>query len=387
MSFNSPLLPFPSSEPSPPPPTPPSPPNSSSAPTPSTLPPTPLSPPYHTPSHGLLHNANTIDQFKTFDTTALLHTLGSTLWADLLSSTSSPPSPSAPPSFAVPALNRFLLLTFADVKSHKFYYWFAFPALIHPGLTVDGSQSPQPLLSSLSSSAATRLIHQVNALSPVPPYFLIVDHANAESLRILPLAHLPSLLSSSTPPSVWVGFIDPSSLPTHPGWPLRNVLLYLAVCGVKEVKVVCYRDLTAVGVGGEVRSVVLDVTLEWKESLRETTPRCVGYERNLQGKLAPRLISLSSLMSPLHLAESSVNLNLRLMRWRALPSLNLPLLASTRVLLLGAGTLGCSVARLLLAWGIHRFTFVDSGTVSYSNPVRQSLFRHEDCVGGGTGES
>lgn len=28
-------------------------------------------------------------------------------------------------------------------------------------------------------------------------------------------------------------------------------------------------------------------------------------------------------------------------------------------------------------------TFVDNGKVSYSNPVRQSLFMHEDCLNGG----
>ena len=43
--------------------------------------------------------------------------------------------------------------------------------------------------------------------------------------------------------------------------------------------------------------------------------------------------------------------------------------AATRCLLLGAGTLGCSVARTLLGWGVRRITFVDNSRVAYSNPV------------------
>lgn len=31
------------------------------------------------------------------------------------------------------------------------------------------------------------------------------------------------------------------------------------------------------------------------------------------------------------------------------------------------------------AWGVEHVTFVDNGTVSYSNPVRQSLYNFEDC--------
>lgn len=35
------------------------------------------------------------------------------------------------------------------------------------------------------------------------------------------------------------------------------------------------------------------------------------------------------------------------------------------------------------AWGVRKITFVDSGRVSFSNPVRQPLFEFEDCLEGG----
>jgi hypothetical protein len=48
------------------------------------------------------------------------------------------------------------------------------------------------------------------------------------------------------------------------------------------------------------------------------------------------------------LADQAVDLNLKLMRWRILPALDLDKVAGTRCLLLGAGTLGCYVARTLM---------------------------------------
>lgn len=46
-------------------------------------------------------------------------------------------------------LNRFLLLTFADLKKYKYFYWFSFPALTtKPAWTIDktGWQSAEAAL-------------------------------------------------------------------------------------------------------------------------------------------------------------------------------------------------------------------------------------------------
>ena len=94
---------------------------------------------------------------------------------------------------------------------------------------------------------------------------------------------------------------------------------------------------------------------------------------------AVKKVELKALMDPNALAEQAVSLNLKLMKWRQAPELDLEKLTQTSCLLLGAGSLGCQVARNLLAWGYtKKITFVDNGRVSFSNPVRQCLFTFED---------
>lgn len=77
-------------------------------------------------------------------------------------------------------------------------------------------------------------------------------------------------------------------------------------------------------------------------------PNAVGWEKNAQGKVTARYINLSNMMDPVKLMNASVDLNLKLMQWRLMPSLQLDKISQSKCLLLGSGTLGCNVARSLM---------------------------------------
>mmetsp|Transcript_2688 Transcript_2688/g.6265 ORF Transcript_2688/g.6265 Transcript_2688/m.6265 type:complete len:707 (+) Transcript_2688:160-2280(+) len=105
-----------------------------------------------------------------------------------------------------------------------------------------------------------------------------------------------------------------------------------------------------------------------------------GWLKNESGSSVVRHVDLAQWLNPAAIARSAVDLNIKLMKWRLVPQLQPERMQELKFLMLGSGTLGCALARNLLGWGVRHITFLDSGIVNFSNPVRQSLFTHQDAV-------
>ncbi|OCF37606.1 E1-like protein-activating enzyme Gsa7p/Apg7p [Kwoniella heveanensis BCC8398] len=315
------------------------------------------------PVGGFLKNFNTIEEFRQVDSKRIAFDRVVELMVESFSTDK-------------PILNPFLLVTFADLKRYTYHYWFAFPALVtkpvweteEQGFTPADPSEVEALRDSITGVPGNRLTDAAFLIKKIPSGF-----------ELGPLSAYGEFFSQTPLDQRSIAFHDPSSSGEHPGWPLRNVLYYLFVKhNVDRVRVICLREGTA------SRHGIVQLPVGPRiQSQSQDLPSAVGWERDGNGKLSSRLADLASSMDPTRLAEQAVDLNLKLMKWRVMPTIDLQKIARTKCLLLGAGTLGCYVARNLMAWGVRNITFVDSGTVSFSNPVRQPLFLFDDCLNGG----
>ncbi|SCV70577.1 BQ2448_3339 [Microbotryum intermedium] len=313
---------------------------------------------------GRLHNSNTIEAFKNSDKAALLDQLGDEIWQKITSRSAAPYESE---------LNPFLMLTFADLKKYRYYYWCGFPALLQkPAWEVSGDWEDLPH----DQVRYIRLCVGIDFdLSPLGSSSFQLAKAidGQEGNTFAPISKATEFFEGVPPSERKLMFTDPSSHPNAVGWPVRNVLTYLARAHhITSIRLIAVRDTS-------LRTVLISTPTP----IPDTRPSVIGWEKNDKLKLAPRVADLAPLMDPTKLADQAVDLNLQLMRWRILPALDLDKIKYTKVLLLGAGTLGCYVARTLMAWGVRKITLVDSSTVSFSNPVRQPLFEFEDSLNGG----
>lgn len=309
-----------------------------------------------------------------------------------------------------------VLLTFADLKQHKVLYWFGFPTLM----------TKVPIQASLLDvcdndwwmGLASGLYHHRFQNDVLPAYFAVPDKTDGiEETGLKVVAPLTRKQSDGEGELVF-GFVDPTAIGGSEdvnsevfmmGWPMRNLIAYLVLhlgLGGRTVKILslrpggcpCLRGRVTSDTAGPTEvdgnrlakdSILMSVKLPNPQdydygtndqSKDIPTYKVVGWELNARHKPGPRWVNLRPLLDQNHLAIQAADLNLKLMKWRMIPDLNVDMLQNNcKVLLLGAGTLGCSVARTLLGWGVRDFTFVDYGNVSYSNPVRQVLFTLEDC--------
>ncbi|CAG8957483.1 hypothetical protein HYFRA_00011465 [Hymenoscyphus fraxineus] len=344
-------------------------------------------PPNHIRAEGKIKNLNTIEDFKNIDKTAILQTAAKQIWDAINDGT----------IYSIPSLlSSFSVLSFANLKKYTFTYWFAFPALhSDPVWRMSETQPPQ-----LNGQDTTDLVDEVGTWkygtdNREHGFFLAkriphVSHhetsteGNGLSYKwvIGSLRQFESgFFRGVAPEDQFVAFVDPSTYPDNPGWMLRNLLVLIKRrFKLDKVQILSYRDVHSHR--HQARSRVF--LLETQPGEPETTvmPRVTGWERNSIGKLSAKVTSLAQYMDPIQLADQAVDLNLKLMKWRIAPDLNLEKIKQTKCLLLGAGTLGSYVSRALMAWGVRKITFVDNANVSYSNPVRQPLFDHKDAATG-----
>lgn len=328
---------------------------------------------------GTLYNVNTLERFREADRADILFTAAYDVWRAITTGEAE-----RDPSL----LNAFALLTFADLKRWSFTYWFAFPAIKLPEpIRVE---TPPTTLASRGEPGAAVAAACDEWLSSGGAFAWLVapessSSSSSSSVSCHPLTEFHRLHMAHGE-NVTLAFADPCASSEHPGWALRN----LATLAAHRWRVDAIRVLRARRSSGRVSAdasleLVLRLPRLSPDALDENAPcpGAVGWELNPRGRAGPRAVDLGASMDPERLASQAVDLNLKLMRWRLLPELDRDGLAGTRCLLLGAGTLGCAVARCLLAWGVRKITFVDSGKVSFSNPVRQSLFEFADCLEGG----
>lgn len=284
---------------------------------------------------GELLNVNTIEEFKSLDKPALLNAWGKEMYQQIIQSE----------NLDYKIFNKFHMLSFSDLKKYKFYYWLVYPVL-----------SNTWTIKNEDEEVDQRIIQQIesNLINEFHQFFQVCDgklQRNIDPKRDHTFVFIDLCLNKDRKSSNQV----------------KNYLYYLAYKGIQEIDLITFRRN-----GTSIKQLLV------LESF-SAPPKFSGWERTSQGKLSPKLADLGSLIDPLQLAEQAVELNLKLMKWRIAPDIDLDIIKKQRVLLLGAGTLGSYVARALMGWGVRSITFVDNGRISYSNPVRQPLFNFEDC--------
>ncbi|CAG9864840.1 unnamed protein product [Phyllotreta striolata] len=322
----------------------------------------------HIPFYGNVQNVNTIEKFKNCDKQLLVDLEGAKFHEKLMNGD----------ILKNPSLiNWFHLLTYADLKKYQLYYWFAFPVLQNIVLRIARTCN---ITEEFSDNLVNDLYNEFKKLdSNQKPYFAVVKLQNF--VQVNSLYETCNDWSFFKERELYFAFIN-----FAPADNVGSNLRLYAAClvhfhpdlGNTEV------NFIALNLGRNKDGVTLKSSTVYKLKLPDNASidwsRWLGWEKNEKKNMGPRFVNLKKSIDPEEIMELSTDLNLKLMKWNMVPNLNLNKIKAAKCLLLGAGTLGCAVARSLLGWGVRHMTFVDYGVVNSSNPVRQSLFTFQDVL-------
>ncbi|KAF2862959.1 E1-like protein-activating [Piedraia hortae CBS 480.64] len=377
-------------------------------------------------AEGLIRNYNTMEEYRHVDKSAHIERAGKTIRDAINDGT----------IYSCPSLlSSFSAVCFVDLKKYKFSYHFAFPC-IHsdPPWKAKGVETGG-VVQHLGSRETEALVDVVQTwrygVDSRQHGFFLAKRIKKEVLeaqwrqgpgrgeveeepdddgnmnmaaqrrrksrtlslgelgflwQVAPLAEYENgFFNSADEADRFVCFADPSTYPANPAWPLRNLLVLVRQkWKLDKVQVLCYRDVHV----RREHPTSLILQLESSGPTQQDGQfKVTGWERNEQNKVMSKTIDLAAYIDPLRLADQAVDLNLKLIKWRISPHIDLDIVKNTSCLLLGAGTLGSYVARVLMGWGVRNISFVDNGRVSYSNPVRQPLYDFKDCENGGANKA
>jgi ubiquitin-like modifier-activating enzyme ATG7 len=180
---------------------------------------------------GFMRNTNSIEEFTDFNKKSCLEELALKIWRSITSGEAiKDPS----------KLSQFLLLSYADLKSYKFIYWFCSPAIVPADPFKLSRIVPLNQSSTLSNTGGSPFVEAIyHELLQNPSKFnfsavvLSERSGGSSSFRFLSLTEAWSLRYDE---SCYFLFLDQSNTMDSLGWAIRNFLLLLFGKSANEMK-------------------------------------------------------------------------------------------------------------------------------------------------------
>lgn len=303
-------------------------------------------------AEGMIKNVNTIEEYRSLDKGAILLQAARTIWDAINDGT----------IFSCPSLLAFFTaICFADLKKYKFTYLFAFPALhsdppwrlvsntmSRTGMHEDSHAECDAVIH-MTGEETTALVDSVQTwryrVDGRQHGFFLVKKRRASSFAIYTgeaeltkegtgmdeetnyrpttpgtpgdrlgftwvvgslIDYERGFFEGIPEEDQFVGFTDPSTYPTYPGWMLRNLLVLVRRrWKLNRVQILCYRDIQARR--DDARSIILPLVLGASDastssaqnsSPSDNMPKVTGWERNGAGKVMSRIANLGEYMDP-----------------------------------------------------------------------------------------